>query len=37
MPGFAEQKTIVQDMPSLLFALLNKAMAAEECDASGDD
>jgi hypothetical protein len=23
-------------MPSLLFALLNKAMAVEECDATGD-
>ena len=24
----------VQDMPSLIFALLNKAMAVEECDAT---
>ena len=23
----------VRDMPSLIFALLNKAMAVEECDA----
>jgi len=26
---------VVQDMPSLYFALLIKAMAVEECDATG--
>ena len=31
---FAAQGYGVQDMPSLYFALLNKASAVEECDAS---
>jgi hypothetical protein len=32
----ADKRYKVQDMPSLYFALLNKAMAVEECDARND-